>query len=409
MGLAAMATTARGMAATVRVLGRGELGRFTGGDRSEVARFETELAGYVGARHALAVNSGTSALVAALVGAGVGPGDEVLVPAYTWVSTAAAALAVGAVPVLVEIDGSLTMDPADLAERITPRSRAVLPVHMGNHVADMDRIMEVAAAHDLVVIEDACQAIGATYRGRQVGSIGHAGCFSFNQHKNIRAGEGGALVTGDTALFDRAAMYHDVGSYERPGFRGADTDLIVGVNLRMPELSAAVLRPQLARLDAQIARRHRHRGIMLEALAARVGRDLAPVPHQDPARAAGLAVGFGSAQAAVRFAAGRGVHRLADSGRHVYTNWRSLQARNPLHPARDPYAAVDREVDHGPDACPRTLEILARTCAIDLAPELPTPAFRLLARRTAARPGAAQPGAAQPGVSGLSGAGTACT
>ncbi|MBC3190611.1 DegT/DnrJ/EryC1/StrS family aminotransferase [Pseudonocardia sp. C8] len=371
------------MAATVRVLGRGELGRFTGGDRSEVARFETELAGHVGTRHALAVNSGTSALVAALVGAGIGPGDEVLVPAYTWVSTAAAALAVGAVPVLVEIDGSLTMDPADLRARITPRSRAVVPVHMGNQVADMDAIMEVAAAHGLVVVEDACQAIGVTYRGRRAGSIGHAGCFSFNQHKNIRSGEGGALVTDDPALFDRAAMYHDVGSYERPGFAGSDADLIVGVNLRMPELAAAVLRPQLDALDAQIARRHRHRAIALEALARRIGKDLNPVPHHDPAHAAGLAVEFGSAEDAARFSDHRGVHRLIDTGRHVYTNWRSLQARNPLHPALDPYAAVGTEIDHGPDACPRTLQILARTCAVDLAPELPTPAFRMLARRLA--------------------------
>lgn len=399
MGLAAMATTARGMAATVRVLGRGELGRFTGGDRSEVARFETELAAQVGTRHALAVNSGTSALVSALVGAGIGPGDEVLVPAYTWVSTAAAALAVGAVPVLVEIDGSLTMDPSDLRARITPRSRAVLPVHMGNHVADMDPIMEVAAEHDLLVVEDACQAIGVSYRGRQVGSIGHAGCFSFNQHKNIRAGEGGALVTNDPALFDRASMYHDVGSYERPGFTAADADLIVGVNLRMPELSAAVLRPQLAALDAQIARRRRHREIMLEALAPRVGRDLRPVPHHDPAQAAGLAVAFDSPDAAAHFAVNRGVHRLIDTGRHVYTNWRSLQARNPLHPARDPYAAVDAEIDHGPDACPRTLEILARSCAIDLAPELPTPALRLLARRTAGRPADVPARAHEPEVS----------
>ena len=383
MGLAAMATSARGMAATVRVLGRGELGRFTGGDRSEVGRFERELADLVGTRHALAVNSGTSALVAALVGAGIGPGDEVLVPAYTWVSTAAAALAVGAVPVLVEVDGSLTMDPIDLKDRITPRSRAVLPVHMINHVADMDAIMEVAAAHDLLVVEDACQAIGVTYRGRRAGSIGHAGCFSFNQHKNIRSGEGGALVTNDPRLFERASMYHDVGSYERAGFAGSDADLIVGVNLRMPELSAAVLRPQLAGLDAQLARRRKHRGIVLESLASQVGRDLRPVPHHDPARAAGLALEFGTPDAAVEFGSNRGVHRLIDTGRHVYTNWRSLQARNPLHPALDPYAAVDAEIDHGPDACPRTLEILARTCAVDLAPELPTPAFRLLARRLA--------------------------
>ena len=201
MGLVAAATTARGMAATVRVLGRGELGRYAAAGASEVTRLEGELRDVIGVRHALAVNSGTSALVAALVGAGVGPGDEVLVPAFTWVSTAAAPLAVGAVPVLVEVDASLTMDPADLARKITPQSRAVIPVHMQNLVCDMDPIMSLAATHELTVIEDACQAVGQRYRGRRVGSIGHAGCFSFNQYKNIRCGEGGALLTDDDGAF----------------------------------------------------------------------------------------------------------------------------------------------------------------------------------------------------------------
>lgn len=386
MGLVALATTARGMAATVRVLGRGELGRYTANGTSEVTRLERELRDVVGVRHALAVNSGTSALVAALVGAGVGPGDEVLVPAYTWVSTAAAPLAVGAVPVLVEVDRSLTMDPVDLARKITPQSRAVIPVHMQNLVCDMDPIMSLAAAEGLTVIEDACQAVGLRYRGRRVGSIGHAGCFSFNQYKNIRSGEGGALLTDDGALFERAAMYHDVGSYTRPGFATDDSDLIVGVNLRMPELSAAVLRPQLDALDAQLARRARHRRIVLETLPTGPGAPR-PVPHHDPSTAAGLAVTFdgpdGEADA-IAFAGGRGVHRLADTGRHVWTNWRSIRTRNPVHPRTDPYRDAAREIDHGPDACPVTLDLLARTCAVDLAPELPTPAFRLLTARNAA-------------------------
>ena len=384
MGLAAMVTTARGMAATVRVLGRGELGRYTGGGRSEVASFEDELREVIGVEHALAVNSGTSALIAALVGAGVGPGDEVLVPAYTWVSTAAAPLAVGAVPVLVEVDETLTLDPVDLKRKITGNSRAVIPVHMLNLVCDMDAIMGVASEHGLTVIEDACQAVGVTYRGRRVGSIGHAGCFSFNQHKNIRSGEGGAVLTNDRTLAERASMYHDVGSYERPGFTGDDAGLIVGVNLRMPELSAAVLRPQLAGLDAQLDRRRRHRAIMVDALRGTLAAGRARlVPHHDPATATGLGVTFAEESDAVAFGTRRGVHRLADTGRHVYTTWRSVHARTPAHPGMDPYGWAARDVDHGPGAAPETLRILDRTCAVDLAPELPTPAFRLLASRAA--------------------------
>lgn len=386
MGLVAAATTARGMAATVRVLGRGELSRYGSTGASEVTRLESELQDVIGVRHALAVNSGTSALVAALIGAGIGPGDEVLVPAYTWVSTAAAPLAVGAVPVLVEVDRSLTMDPADLARKITPQSRAVIPVHMQNLVCDMDPIMSLAATHGLTVIEDTCQAVGLRYRGRRVGSIGHAGCFSFNQYKNIRSGEGGALLTDDDTLFERAAMYHDVGSFTRPGFATDDSNLIVGVNLRMPELSAAVLRPQLDTLDTQLRRRRRHHRIMLDTLPSGPGAPR-PVPHHDPAWAAGLAVTFdgpdGEADA-VAFAARRGVRRLSDTGRHVYTNWRSIRARNPVHPRADPYREAAREIDYGPDACPATLDILARTCVVDLSPEMPTPAFRLLAARNRA-------------------------
>ena len=175
MGLAAMATTARGMAATVRVLGRGELGRFTGGDRSEVARFESELAGFLGTSHALAVNSGTSALVAALVGAGVGPGDEVLVPAYTWVSTAAAALAVGAVPVLVEVDlqgarsvkrvlpEAVTVFVAppsmeELARRLTDRGTDT-PEQRERRLRTAIEEMDAQGEFDEVVVNDDLQAV----------------------------------------------------------------------------------------------------------------------------------------------------------------------------------------------------------------------------------------------------------
>lgn len=369
----------REMAAAVRTLARGDLARYGHAGTSQVTLLESELSAVMGTRHTLAVNSGTSALVDALVGVGVGPGDEVLVPAYTWVATAAAVLAVGAVPVLVEIDESLTMDAKDLAAKVTSHTRAVIPVHMLNLVCDMDAIMKVAADRDLAVIEDACQAIGVRHHGRRVGSIGDAGAFSFNQHKNITAGEGGAIVSDDARLHARAAMHHDVGSYERPGWVAAEP-LFPGVNHRMPELSAAILRPQLARLDAQLARRRRHREIILDALASGRWSGVRTSPHHDPADAVGLALTFDDPSTAIRFGRLRGARRLADTGRHVYTNWQSMTGRGTRHPRFDPHAWGHRSVDYGPDSCPVTLEVLTRSCTVELAPELPTPAFRLLTR-----------------------------
>lgn len=372
----------REMAAAVRVLARGDLARYSAGRTSETARFEAEMATAMGSPHVLAVNSGTSALVCALVALGVGPGDEVLVPAYTWVSDAAAPLAVGAVPVLVDIDASATIDPLDIKRKITPYTKAIIPVHMINLVCDMDAIMQIAAEHDLAVIEDACQAIGVRHRGRRVGSIGHAGVFSFNQMKNLKCGEGGVMMTPDRRVHARASMYHDVGSYEREGWEPSDEPLFAGINSRMPELSAAILRPQLRRLDAQLRRRRELRDILLEAL------DAGPYTyhvctHHDPEAAVGFAVWFDDPEEASRFGANKGARRLIDSGRHVYTNWQSILGRQPVHPAMNPYRWAHREITLDGETCRETLEIMARTCTYEFAPEIPPIAFRRMAKRMA--------------------------
>ena len=367
----------REMAAAVSTLGRGRLARSGAAGPSATDRFERELARFTGARHALAVNSGTSALICALAALRVGPGDEVVVPAYTWVSTAAAVVAVGAVPVLAEVDESLTIDPADLQRKIGPRTRAVIPVHMLNLVCDLDRVMAIAAAANLLVIEDACQAVGVTYRGRHVGSIGDAGAFSFNQHKNIRSGEGGAVLTNDERTFVRATMFHDVGNYTRGNRPSCDEPPFTGMNLRMPELSSAILRPQLARLERQIARRRKRRAMLLAALEGR--GDLVVSPHHDPAAAAGLTVLFRDPADAARFAQARGVTRLIDTGRHLYTNWQPILRRATFDPRVDPWRGST--VRYPVESCPRTLGILARTCAVSLDPDIPLPVMRVLARR----------------------------
>lgn len=381
----------RELAAALRVIARGDLNRYSAKGVTETQRFENALQASSGAKHALAVNSGTSALICALVGAGIGPGDEVLVPAYTWVSTAAAPLAVGAVPVLVDIDASLTIDPRDIERKITPFTKAIMPVHMLNLVCNMDAIMAIAKTHNLVVIEDASQAIGVRYRGRRVGAIGHAGAFSFNQHKNIKSGEGGALLTSDTKLYARAAMYHDVGSYERDNKLDTDEPVFLGVNYRMPELSAAILSPQLKRLDAQLARRQRLRQIMLDEMASSDYK-FTLCPHHDPDNAVGIALSFSDPEEAARFGAAKGARRLIDTGRHVYTNWQPIMAKSFAHPAMNPHAWAHRPIDYTADSCAATLNILARTCTVELPPEIPVTAFRYLARRIARSRGSAPTG-----------------
>ncbi|HWM19730.1 MAG TPA: DegT/DnrJ/EryC1/StrS family aminotransferase [Ilumatobacteraceae bacterium] len=371
----------REIAAAVRVLARGDLARYHTSRVSETTRFERELATSMETTHALAVNSGTSALICALVGAGIGPGDEVLVPAYTWVSTAAAPLAVGAVPVLVDIDESLMIDPIDIKRKLTPATKAIMPVHMLNLVCDMTAIMAIADEHQLVVIEDACQAIGVRYQGKRVGSIGHAGALSFNQQKNIKCGEGGAVLTDSARLHARAGMYHDVGSYERAERFESDEPVFVGINARMPELSAAIMRPQLRRLDAQLELRKKRRSMVLERLQAIRGLDFHVVPHHDPSEAVGFAISFDDPAEAIAFGRTKGARRLFDTGRHVYTNWQPILSRHPQHPRLDPYAWADRDVKHDDESCAKTLEILARTCTIELAPELPGPVFNQLAKR----------------------------
>ena len=175
--------------AVARVLLSGELFRYHIGGECE--RFEKRYAKYVGAKHCRMTSSGTTALTAVLGGLGLGPGDEIIVPAQTYMATAISVLSVGAIPIIVDIDESLTLCPQSVDEAVGPKTRAVIPVHMWGLSCDMDGLMAVARKHDLLVIEDACQAVGGGYEGRKLGSIGHAGAFSFNYYKNMTAGEGG--------------------------------------------------------------------------------------------------------------------------------------------------------------------------------------------------------------------------
>ncbi|MFX1297881.1 MAG: DegT/DnrJ/EryC1/StrS family aminotransferase [Promethearchaeota archaeon] len=209
-----------------------------------IKRFEKAFAKYTGTSDAIAVNSGTAALHVALSALGVGPGDEVIIPPFTFVATATAVLHQNAIPIFVDIDpNTYCISPEEIKEAITPKTKGIIPVHLFGHPADMDPILEIAADHDLFVIEDACQAHGAEYKSKKVGSIGNMGCFSFFESKNMMTGEGGIITTNNDDLAEAARLVRHHGEpswyvYERLGY-----------NYRMTEIQAALGLIQLKKLD----------------------------------------------------------------------------------------------------------------------------------------------------------------
>lgn len=241
----------------------------------DVRHFEEELAAYLGGGRVLGVANGTDALQLAFMAAGIGPGDEVISPSFTFIATAEAAALLGATPVFVDIDPrTFNLDPDRLEAAITSRTKAIVPVDLFGQCADMDPILEIAARYDLFVVEDTAQAIGAEYKGRKAGLIGHVGTLSFFPSKNLGAyGDGGAVLTTDDALFERMKMVANHGS------RRKYYNEVVGVNSRLDTLQAAILRVKLRHLDAYAAAR-RAAADYYDALFA--GCDAVTTPYRDP-------------------------------------------------------------------------------------------------------------------------------
>lgn len=238
------------------------------------ARFEQEVAKLVGVKHALAVTSGTSALFLSLAGLGIGPGDEVIVPDVTFIATANAARLTGARPVLVDIDpATLTLDPEAMASAITPRTKAVMPVHVSGRTANMPRILEIARAHDLVVIEDAAEAFMSAMDSKYLGTLGHAGCLSFSPNKTITTGQGGMILTNDDALCLRLRELKDHGRPVR-GTGGDDIHHSVGYNFKLTNLQAAVGLGQLSSLSWRLERQKKIYRLYAESLSGLQGISL---------------------------------------------------------------------------------------------------------------------------------------
>ena len=278
--------------AVLEVLRSKSLFRYYGPDvQGKATEFERRFAARTGTRHALATNSGTSALKCALFAVGVGPGDEVLVPAFSYVATADVVLALGATPIFVEIDETMTMDPADLRVKLAGRTgrkpKAICVVHLFGVAADLEPILKIAGEAGIPVVEDCAQSCGAMYRGKTVGQLGAMGIFSFQLNKVITAGEGGAVVTDDARLYDRAIRLHDHGNHRGDEAAG---EPCIGEGFRVGELTAAILLAQLGRLDDILSRLRQSKRFLVERLAAVPGLTLTRVP--DPEGDAGVSLTF---------------------------------------------------------------------------------------------------------------------
>jgi len=349
--------------------------RFLDREHSHCTKLENHFRAMTGREYALAVGGGTAALISGLVGIGVGEGDEVIIPGYTYIASASAVLICGAVPVIAEIDASLTMDPSDIERHITERTKAVMPVHMRGIPCAMGAIMEVAGRHGLLVIEDCAQACGGSYKGRRLGSFGDVGCFSLQQYKVITAGEGGVVVTDQRDVFERAAIRHDSAMcFWDP----SDTTVgpFAGENFRMNEMEGALGCVQFGRLEGILARtRELHKRIR-DGIADCPG--IRPHQSPDPEGDLGISVAFllDDGDRAKRFAEALRAEGIPagstyDKGipdRHVYCYWEYVMEKRSGDAHGRPWTSPlhDQARTYRPDMCPRTLDILGRTVVITL-------------------------------------------
>ena len=241
--------------------------------------FETAFAKRMGVDYCQLVSSGTAALTVALTSAGIGAGDEVIMPTFTFVASFESILALGAVPILVDIDDTLTLDPNAVEAAITSKTKCIMPVHMCGSMANLSALKAICVNHNLILLEDACQALGGTYEGKALGSYGDLGCFSFDYVKTITCGEGGAVITNNEKFAMHADHYQDHGHDHVGKDRGAETHPFLGYNFRISELNAAVGLAQLEKLDGILKMQKENYTILREALENLEGVTFRRVPE----------------------------------------------------------------------------------------------------------------------------------
>jgi dTDP-4-amino-4,6-dideoxygalactose transaminase len=347
------------MDAVMRVMQSGHLFRYGSEDDPNflhtVATLESAFATYCGAKFGLATSSGTSSLIASVVGLGLKPGDEIIVPAYTFVASYTSCIFAGLVPVLAEIDESLTLDPSDIEHRITSRTKAIMPVHMLGNSCDMDKIMPIAAKHNLLVLEDCCQAAGASYKGKKVGTIGDIGAYSLNVFKTINSGDGGLVVTNDANYYETAFGMHDHG--HKPSRLGVEVGSrnMMGLNFRMNEITAAVALAQLGKIDKIISTLREKRSRLKKLITGGKGFKFRILNDPNGDCATLCTIIFDTHEQALKVSKALASKTIDQSGWHVYANMEHVLAH--LKKIGQP---------HAKGAYPRTDDILSRAMNISV-------------------------------------------
>ncbi len=361
-------------AAAIDVVESASLFRYYGPDlQHRVDGFEAAARDFLGCDYAVAVSSGTAALRCALAALGVGCGDEVIVPAFTFIATVNAVVTMGAVPIFAEVDDTLGLDARDVEAKITERTTAVIAVHLDNGACDMDALLTATDRGDVPVIEDTAQAMGATLHGRALGTIGALGAYSLQLEKNITSGEGGLVVSNDQRFYLRAARYQDQGGQfvtSTGAERGGEAiEPFVGENLRMTELAGAIAHAQLEKLPGLLARQRANQRHVLDAVADVDGLQFRRLPDPDGDGGSSLNVFLPDKERAKQF-----VRTLIDEGipagrlyggKPVYLTT-SVMAKRTASGKGGPWHCAEHptDVEYGPGLCPRTEELVARSAII---------------------------------------------
>ncbi len=341
----------------------------------QCANFEKSFGQRMRRRYVLGVTSGTAALQCAMAALGLGPGDEMILPAWTWYSCYNAIVLAGALPVFAEIDESLGIDPDDIEHRITPQTKAIMVVHLEGCPADLDRILPIARKHGLKVLEDCAQSLGADYKGRPVGSIGDIAIYSFQFCKTITSGEGGAVVTDDPILYERACRFHDLGPLRTALKKRLGAERVpafAGTNFRMSEFTGGVMDAQLAKLDTIVAALRKNGSRVYEGL-----REL-PDPHfrhsPDPSGdlKERIYLGFPTREYRdqyIKAMRAENVPAGPPGGSVILPVVPQVKNKVTAHPAWPSFTtARGREIQYGAKACPRTIDILHRFAAVVIDP-----------------------------------------
>ena len=341
----------------------------------KVLQFEREYAQYVGTKYALGVTSGTAALMTAMAALEVGPGDEVILPAWTWYACYDAIVLAGALPVFAEIDESFNIDPEDIERKITPRTKVIMPVHLQGTPCDMDRVLAIARKHNLKVLEDCAQCVGGRYKGKPVGSFGDIGIYSFQLNKTITSGEGGALVTNDPILFERALRFHDVGVIRSPYtqiLKGGRLASFASPNFRMSEFTAAVLIAQLHKLESICKALRANFKAVRESLADLPNVRFRATPDLEGDLGVAVFLDMKTREKRNLFLRALWAENIAaspPSGSAILPIDPRIKTKATVHPQWPSFTSKrGREIRYGKACCPRTIDILGRYGGVGLDP-----------------------------------------